>query len=129
MDWTRYLNGIFFDLNITVYENEQIHVDIVYLNKLFQLLNQTSIRVIGIFNNILFKNSLIMTIDFRENVANYVHWLIVENTMEDTDEGLKSLDRETYCFFQMRLLESAIIPEYAKKFFPRDHRQEVSHRT
>lgn len=47
MDWAGYLNGIFSDLNITVYEDERIMANIKYLSKLFNLLKKTSPRVIG----------------------------------------------------------------------------------
>lgn len=47
MNWTEYLNDVFSVLNFTVAKDERIMVDVNYLSKLFQLLNDTPMRVIG----------------------------------------------------------------------------------
>lgn len=48
MNWTEFLNDIFAVLNSTVNKNERIMADVNYLSQLFQLLDDTSPRVIGI---------------------------------------------------------------------------------
>lgn len=52
MNWTEYLNEIFSVLNFTVAKDERIMADVNYLSKLFQLLNETPTRVIGIWSSV-----------------------------------------------------------------------------
>ncbi len=52
MNWTEHLNEIFSVLNFTVAKDERIMADVNYLSKLFQLLNETPTRVIGIWSSV-----------------------------------------------------------------------------
>jgi len=52
MNWTDYLNDVLSVLNFTVAKDERIMADVNYLSKLFQLLNATPSRVIGILSSL-----------------------------------------------------------------------------
>lgn len=90
IEWKTYLQNFFSVVNITIKSGERILVpNVNFITDLLSLLDKTPKRVIGkdLYYLIQFKVVKNIFLNLIFTIANYFHWKLIEDTVEDTKTG------------------------------------------